>query len=91
MKKALTQAHLQKVSSRHTFVGGIHLQWDSACSGLVLESVAIPSELLGTESRASPFSVFHFEGTPLAPSLSLLAHSPDGWMDGWMDRSFRKK
>ena len=45
---------VRPTSSRHTGVGGIRLFWDSASDGPPSEGGAIPSELLGAESRITP-------------------------------------
>ena len=45
---------VRPTSSRHTGVGGIHRSWDSACDGPPSQGGAIPSELLGAESRITP-------------------------------------
>ena len=49
---------VKSTSSEHTGVGEIRLTWDAATDGLALEGGAIPSELLGAESRTIPIPLF---------------------------------
>ena len=63
---------VRPTSSRHTGVGGIRRSWDSACDGPPSQGGAIPSELLGAESRTLLHFPKFFLGVPTSSPLSHL-------------------